>query len=60
MVAKTVRYFDFGVKSCWIVLPSIKAIMVYTEPDRYVFFHHEDTLTDPNTGIELPLAAVFA
>ena len=60
MVDKTAVYFDFGVKSCWVVLPSIKAIMVYTEPGRYLFFHDEDTLTDPNVGIELPLISVFA
>ena len=60
MVEKTMIYFSFGVKSCWIVLPSIKAIMVYTEPGRYQFFHDEDILTDLNTGVELSLVDVFA
>jgi hypothetical protein len=34
--------------------------MVYTEPGRHQFFHDENLLIDPNAGIELPLADVFA
>ena len=60
MVDKTLIYFDFGVKSCWVVLPSIQAIMVYDRPGHYQFFHHEDTLVDSPMNIELPLASVFA
>ncbi|MBO0930829.1 Uma2 family endonuclease [Fibrella sp. HMF5036] len=60
MVAKTNIYFRFGVKSCWVVLPSLRAVMVFTAPGQYQFFHHDDTLVDPQTGFELPLATVFA
>ncbi|MBU1820168.1 MAG: Uma2 family endonuclease [Bacteroidetes bacterium] len=60
MVAKTHLYFDFGVKSCWVVFPSLQAVMVFERPGYYHFFHHDDTLTDPNTGLELPLQAIFA
>lgn len=60
MVAKTHLYFRFGVKSCWVVLPSLRAVMVFDRPGYYQFFHHDDVLNDPSTGLELPLTAVFA
>ncbi|RIV21662.1 Uma2 family endonuclease [Fibrisoma montanum] len=59
MVAKTQVYFQFGVKSCWVVLPSLRAIMVFDRPGHYVFFYEDDTLRDPNTNFEVPLAAIF-
>lgn len=60
MVAKTVVYFAFGVQSCWVVLPSIQAVMVYDRPDHYRFFHDNDILTDPVVNIQLPLSGIFA
>lgn len=59
MVEKTERYFAFGVKSCWIVVPSIQAVLVYNQPGHYKFLHNDDLLTDPVIGIELPMLAVF-
>ncbi len=59
MVAKTRIYFNFGVKSCWIVVPAMQGIFVYDQPGRYYFFHGEDTLHDPTLDISLPLAAIF-
>ncbi len=32
MVEKLEPYFFFGVKSCWIVVPSLQAILVYDSP----------------------------
>ncbi len=60
MVAKTHVYFQFGAKSCWIVLPVLRAVMVFDRPGHYHFFHHDDTLVDQATGFELPLSTVFA
>lgn len=60
MVDKTAIYFHFGVKSCWIVLPSIKAVMVYSSPDHYQFFHDKELVTDTTLGIELPIESIFA
>ena len=59
MVAKTHIYFQFGVKSCWVVLPSLRAVMVFDRPGHYTFFHEDDTLRDTQTGFELPLTAIF-
>jgi Uma2 family endonuclease len=59
MVNKTLIYFEFGVKSCWIVQPRIKAIIVFSSPDEYRFFHHDDILKDSVLDIELDLQKIF-
>ena len=59
MVDKTGIYFEFGVRSCWIVVPAVKGIFVYDRPGHYEFFHGDDTLRDPNLGIEVPLSVIF-
>lgn len=46
MVDKTEVYFQFGVRSCWIVVPAVKGIFVYDQPGQYQFFHHGDMLHD--------------
>ena len=59
MIGKQKIYFDFGVQSCWLVVPAMKGIFVYDRPGHYEFFHGNDTLRDAITGIELPLAPIF-
>ena len=59
MVNKSIIYFEFGVKSCWIVQPRIKAIIVFSSPDEYKFFHHNDILKDSVLDIEIDLQNVF-
>jgi Uma2 family endonuclease len=59
MIDKTFQYFDFGVKSSWVVFPAMKAIAVYTAPNQYDFFHNEDLLRDSNFNIEIDLKKVF-
>ncbi|MBC8110798.1 MAG: Uma2 family endonuclease [Verrucomicrobia bacterium] len=60
MVDKANIYFAFGVKSCWIVQPRIKAILVFSRPDHYQFFHFDDVLKDPNFNITLNLTNIFS
>lgn len=59
ILAKFERYFNAGVRSCWLVMPSFQAISVYSAIGKYAFFPDSATLTDVVTGIELPLADVF-
>ncbi|AMJ66798.1 Uma2 family endonuclease [Hymenobacter sp. PAMC 26628] len=59
LIDKAAKYFDAGVKSCWIVLPQLQAVVVYASPTNYTFFHGAQTLADPATGIELPLGPLF-
>ncbi|MCY7349421.1 MAG: Uma2 family endonuclease [Cytophagaceae bacterium] len=60
IVAKFERYFNAGVKSCWLVLPIFQAISVYSAIGKYQFFTEDKTLLDLVTGVELPLSEVFA
>ncbi len=59
LIEKTDRYFAFGVKSCWIVLPSLKTIIVYSGPDTFEYVKANAILKDPNTSFELDLSKVF-
>ncbi len=60
MVDKANVYFGFGAVSCWIVQPRIKAVLVFTRPDQYRFFHYDDRLHDSNLNISLDLTAIFS
>jgi Uma2 family endonuclease len=59
LISKTDRYFQVGVKSCWIVLPGFRAVAVYSGPRQYQFFMEDSTLVDPVTGIELAVSELF-
>jgi Uma2 family endonuclease len=58
LIEKTDIYFAHGVKSCWIVQPSLKSIAVFTpvnEPTVYV----NGEIVDPATQIVIHLDNVF-
>ncbi len=59
MIEKAGRYFAFGVMSCWIVIPDMKAIAAYSSPTEYHFFMGNDVVKDANLPVELPLELVF-
>ncbi len=60
MVDKTLQYFAFGVRSCWVVFPALKGVAVYSAPGVYQFFHGDDLLKDPNLDIQIDLKKIFA
>jgi len=60
LVDKTADYFSFGVKSCWIVLPTLKSIYVYHAPYSHEVYSHGEELLDPNLGIRLPIDLIFS
>ncbi len=59
MIDKASQYFAFGVQSCWIVFPALRGIAVYSDPERYTFFYHDDRLTDEKLSIDIDLTKVF-
>lgn len=59
LVDKAGRYFQHGVRSCWIVLLPLGNIYVFTSPDDYEIYRAADTLQDPALDISLPLSEVF-
>lgn len=51
-------YFPMGVKSAWIVVPELKAVHIIM-PDENNLYFASGMLTDPATGIELPVERIF-
>ena len=52
-------YFPYGVKSAWVISPTHQSIwLLYPNQPDQVFT--DGLITDPATGIELPISEVFA
>ena len=60
MVKKLKTYFDFGVKSAWLVVPIFKTIYVFNNYRNYTTFTLQDgILKDQVLDIELNMQAIF-
>ena len=59
LLAKANQYFQHGVQSCWIVLPGLDNIYVFSSSDTYEIFRVHETLKDEKTGISFPVRPVF-
>jgi Uma2 family endonuclease len=57
---KALRYFENGVKSCWLVLPTLKTIYVFSGAQQYEAFVQDEVVLDKELNIELPLTEVFS
>lgn len=57
---KAVHYFESGVKSCWLVLPTLKTIYVFSGSNQFEAFVQDELVKDKVLNIELPLTEVFA
>jgi Uma2 family endonuclease len=60
LVDKADRYFENGVKSCWIIIPSMGGVAIYASPGKYTFFNENDTAKDQVLGLEVPVSELFA
>ena len=58
LVVKAAAYFNHGVKSCWIVVPTLKTIAVFT-PNRGVTNYIAGIVKDPVLGIEVDMKDIF-
>ena len=59
LVDKIRDLLDHGVQSCWLVLPPLKTITLFTEGMESKTYA-DGTVTDPVTDIAVDLDAVFA
>lgn len=59
LVDKADQYFAHGVKSCWIIIPSMGGVAIYSAPGKYEFFNEDDTAKDTVLEIEIPVAEIF-
>jgi len=53
------KYFDAGVKSFWVVIPTFKTIHVFRDAENYTTFADKDILQDDQLNITLPLTEIF-
>ncbi len=60
MTSKLEPYFNFGIKSCWIVVPDFQGVFVYDSPNHYEFFHEDQIVQDRVMNIEIPISKIFA
>jgi Uma2 family endonuclease len=60
LIRKIKAYFSLGVKSCWLAIPSIEAIDVYSQPNQHKTYDMGDTeVIDEVMDIRLPIHKVF-
>lgn len=59
IVAHASLYFDAGVKSFWVVIPTFKTIHVFRDAENYTTFADKDILQDDQLNIILPLTEIF-
>lgn len=58
MIPKIERYFDFGVRSCWLVQPPLQQIAVFTPEMQPVVFTH-GPIQDPASGFSVNIEDIF-
>jgi Uma2 family endonuclease len=59
MLKKASQYFAHGVRSCWLVIPEMKNVFVFSDPATYQMFKDGETLADAILDVELELNKVF-
>lgn len=59
LLVKARNYFEHGVQSCWLVLPELDNVYVFSSPDEYEIFKTGETLQDPKIGIEVEVDKIF-
>ncbi len=61
LVKKIKAYFALDVKSCWLIVPPMKVINIYSKPSQYKTFDMNDTeMVDEVMDIRLPIQKVFS
>ncbi|EDN69149.1 protein containing DUF820 [Beggiatoa sp. PS] len=60
ILAKFKAYFALGVKSCWLIVPSLKTVAVYSQPNHFRTFGMDATeVFDDIMDIRLPIQKIF-
>jgi Uma2 family endonuclease len=62
LLKKIRAYFALGIKSCWLVMPALEEIRVFSQqPRHYKNFdlNHSDMVVDEMMDIHLPIDKIF-
>jgi Uma2 family endonuclease len=57
---KAVTYFEHGVKSFWLVLPTLKTINVFSGREQFEAFVQDEVVKDHVLDIQLPLSNIYS
>jgi Uma2 family endonuclease len=61
LIRKINAYFKLGVKSCWLVMPSLDEVRIFSQPRSYKSFDlNSSKIIDEIMDIQLPIVDVFA
>lgn len=60
LIVKSHAFFDAGVKSYWLVIPSLKTIYVFSDKGEYEVYAKTDKLIDNQLNIEMDLGKLFS
>ena len=60
LLEKAELFLAAGVKSCWIVIPAVGTIAVFTGPTTYRSFANGSAVIDEVLGVDIPLADIFS
>lgn len=60
ILAKFDAFFALGVKSCWLIVPTVKSVTVYSTPDNFRTFGTDNTeIIDEVLDIQMPAQKIF-
>lgn len=60
IIAKFEAYFTLGIKSCWLIIPTMEAVDVYSQFEQHKIFERNDTeVIDEKLDIRLPIQKIF-
>ena len=60
LLEKARAFLAAGVRSCWIVLPAVGTVAVFTGPTTYRSFANEGAVIDAVLGVEIRLMDIFS
>lgn len=59
LITKAKKYFGYGVESCWLVIPGLKNVYVFSDAATYQIFRDDQTLMDTALNVQIELSKVF-
>lgn len=60
LVEKSTDYFANGIQSYWLVVPALRTIHVFSEPDEFDTFSKRDILEDKQLNVQFKLEDIFS
>jgi len=60
LVRKIKAFLALGVKSCWLVMPSVEVINVYSPNHKQTFDMNDTEIVDKIMNIHLPIQKIFS